>query len=146
MSNYVTILKGLFKNKLRFDDGKSKRKKLAFALLLGFVYVILIAAVISVIVELKDLFLYIPVMSQLFYFFILMTAAIVVLFFGIVHLVIVLYLSKDTDFYSMLPVKPATVFAAKLSYVYLSEAAIIVATALPILIAFGIVAKMWAWF
>ncbi|MDE5562074.1 MAG: hypothetical protein K2J01_00730 [Clostridiales bacterium] len=146
MSNYLTILKGLFKNKLRFDEGKSKRKKLAFALLLGFVYIILIAAVISVIVELKDLFLYVPVMSQLFYFFILMTAAIVVLFFGIVHLVIVLYLSKDTDFYSMLPVKPATVFAAKLSYVYLSEAAIIVAAALPILIAFGIVAKMWAWF
>lgn len=146
MNNYCTILKALFKNKLRFDEGKSKRKKLAFALLLGFVYVILMATVISVIVELKDLFLSFTVMSQMFYFFVLMTASIVVLFFGIVHLVIVLYLSKDTDFYSMLPVKPATVFAAKLSYVYLSETAIIIATTLPILIAFGIVAKMWAWF
>ncbi|MDE7405312.1 MAG: hypothetical protein K2M89_00355 [Clostridiales bacterium] len=146
MNNYLTILKALFKNKLRFDEGKSKRKKLAFALLFGFVYVILMAAIISVIVELQDLFLYFTVMSQMFYFFVLMTASIIVLFFGIVHLVIVLYLSKDTDFYSMLPVKPATVFAAKLSYVYLSETAIIIAIALPILIAFGIVAKMWAWF
>lgn len=146
MNNYFTILKALFKNKLRFDEGKSKRKKLAFALLLGFVYVILMAAIISVIVELKDLFLYFTAISQLFYFFVLMTASIIVLFFGIVHLVIVLYLSKDTDFYSMLPVNPATVFAAKLSYVYLSETAIIVASALPILIAFGIVAKLWVWF
>lgn len=146
MSNYFIILKALFKNKLRFDAGKSKRKKLAFALLLGFVYLILMAAVISIIVELKELFLSFTVMSQMFYFFVLMTASIIVLFFGIVHLVIVLYLSKDTDFYSMLPVKPITVFAAKLSYVYLSETAIIIAAALPILIAFGIVAKMWVWF
>ncbi|MDE6200959.1 MAG: hypothetical protein K2M47_03670 [Clostridiales bacterium] len=146
MNNYVTILKALFKNKLRFDAGKSKRKKLAFALLLGFVYLVVMAAAISIILELKELFLYFTVMAQLFYFFVLMTAAIVVLFFGIVHLVIVLYLSKDTDFYSMLPVKPATVFAAKLSYVYLSETAIVIAVALPLLIAFGIVAKMWAWF
>ncbi|MDE6028990.1 MAG: hypothetical protein K2F90_01555 [Clostridiales bacterium] len=146
MNNYLTILKGLFRNKLRFDEGKSKRKKLALAFLIGFVYVVLMATMISVVVLLGGLFEYFPTMAQLFYFFVLMTAAIIVLFFGIVHLVIVLYLSKDTDFYSMLPVKPSTVFAAKLSYVYLSETAIVVATALPILIAFGIVAKMWAWF
>ncbi|MDE7107749.1 MAG: hypothetical protein K2O39_05440, partial [Clostridiales bacterium] len=82
MNNYITILKALFKNKLRFDAGKSKRKKLAFALLLGFVYLIFMAAIISVIVELKDLFLHFMVMSQIIYFFVLMTASIVVLFFG----------------------------------------------------------------
>ncbi|MCH5155175.1 MAG: hypothetical protein J1F69_01070 [Clostridiales bacterium] len=146
MSNYGIILKALFKNKFRFDESKSKGKKVALALLLGFVYVAIMAIAISIIIKLRSLFLYLTVISQLFYFFVLMTAAIIVLFFGIIHLVSVLYLSKDTDFYSMLPVKPSTVFAAKLSYVYLVEAAIVLALALPILVTFGIVAKMWIWF
>lgn len=146
MNNYLTIVKALFKNKLRFDDSKKKSKKLAFVLLVGLMYVMVMALFISIIVELGDLFLYFPLMAEMFYFFVLMTAAIVVLFFGIVHLISVLYLSKDTDFYSMLPVKPATVFTAKLTYVYLSETAIVAAIALPLLIAFGIVAKMWALF
>ena len=146
MNNYLTIVKALFKNKLRFDDSKKKSKKIAFLLLIGIMYAIVMAMFISIIVSLSDLFLYVPFMAQMFYFFVLMTAAIIVLFFGIVHLVAVLYLSKDTDFYSMLPVKPATVFTAKLTYVYLSETAIVAAIALPLLIAFGIVAKMWVWF
>ncbi|MDE6293459.1 MAG: hypothetical protein K2L88_02410 [Clostridiales bacterium] len=146
MSNYLTIVKALFKNKLRFDDGKKKSKKIAFLSLIGIVYAMVMAMFISIIVGLKDLFFYYPFMAQMFYFFVLMTAAIVVLFFGIIHLISVLYLSKDTDFYSMLPIKPATVFAAKLTYVYLSETAIVALIALPLLIAFGIVAKMWAWF
>ena len=146
MSNYGNVLKALFKNKLRFDEGKSTRKKVALLLFFGLVYVLVMGMLINVIVELRPLFLYMPGISQMFYFFVLLTAAIVVLFFGIVHLVTVLYLSKDTDFYSALPIKPATVFAAKLSYVYLFETAIVVAIALPILIAFGIVAQMWAGF
>lgn len=146
MSNYGTVLKALFKNKLRFDEGKSKSKKLVFAILLSVVYVFVMVVAISIIVKLKELFLLNPVLPMLFCFSILMTAAIIVLFFGIVHLVSVLYLSKDTDFYSMLPINPATVFAAKLSYVYISETAIVVAIALPLLVTFGIVAQMWAWF
>lgn len=146
MNNYLTIVKALFENKLRFDDSKKKSKKIVFVLLIGLMYIMVMALFISIIVELKDLFLYVSFMAQMFYFFVLMTAAIVVLFFGIVHLISVLYLSKDTDFYSMLPVKPATVFTAKLTYVYLSETAIVAAIALPLLIAFGIVAKMWALF
>lgn len=146
MNNYAIILKALFKNKFRFDEGKTKGKKLAVALLLGFVYVVVMAIAISVIVSLKDVFLSLAIFVQKFYFFVLMTSAIIVLFFGIIHLVSVLYLSKDTDFYSMLPVKPSTVFLAKLSYVYLCEAAIVLAIALPVLITLGIVARMWVWY
>lgn len=145
MSNYGTVLKALFRNKLRFDDSKSKGKKLAFSILIGVAYASVMAMFISLIVKMKQLFL-LPGMALMFNFFILLTAAVIVLFFGIVHLVSTLYLSKDTSFYSMLPIKPATVFAAKLSYVYISETSIMVAISLPLLITFGVVAEMWAWF
>lgn len=146
MTNYGIILKALFKNKLRFNDAGNKKKIVAFALLIAFAYLIVMAVLISMIVSLKTVLMHSTVISFLLYFFILMTAAVVVLFFGIVHLISVLYLSKDTDFYSALPVKPVTVFAAKLSYVYIFETAVVVAIALPLLIAFGIVAQMWVWF
>lgn len=146
MNNYLTIVKGLFKNKLRFDADKKKSKKIALLLLFGLTYALLMAVIISVVVECKELFTTFPFMAQMFYIFVLLTSSVIVLFFGIIHLISVLYLSKDTDFYSMLPVKPATVFSAKLTYVYLSETVIVEAIALPILIAFGIVSNMWAWF
>ncbi|MCH5153732.1 MAG: hypothetical protein J1F71_00825 [Clostridiales bacterium] len=146
MNNYIIILKALFKNKFRFSESNSKGKKLAFFLLFGLVYLMVVAFAVSVIVLLKDVFLQFTVIVQKFYFFVLMSSAVVVLFFGIIHLISMLYLSKDTDFYSMLPVKPSTVFFAKLSYVYLCEAAIVLAIAFPVLMVLGIVAKMWVWY
>lgn len=149
MNSYFTILRALFKNKLRFDVGSSKRGKIALLSVLAVAYVLVMFAVLTMIVELKTL-LSIPVFAMasyilmVFYFFVLLTGALIVLIFGIINLVSTLYLSKDTDFYSMLPVKSSTVFAAKLSYVYLSEAAIIVALLLPVIITFGIVTKAWA--
>lgn len=145
MNSYFTILSALFKNKLRFDGESSKRGKIVLLSVLAVAYVLVMFAVLTVIVELKE-FLSIPAISLVFYFFVLLTGALVVLIFGIINLVSTLYLSKDTDFYSMLPVKSSTVFAAKLSYVYLSEAAIIMAILLPVILTFGIVTKAWAAF
>ncbi len=55
-----------------------------------------------------------------------------------------LYLSKDTDFFSVLPVKSHVVFAAKIAFVYIIETALVAALALPLLIAYGIIIHAWA--
>lgn len=146
MNNYFTIIKALFKNKLRFDESKTKGKKLGISISIFLVYALFMTGAIMLIVTLGDYILSSRVVAQMVYFFILLTAAVVVLIFGIVNLVSVLYLSKDTDFYSILPVGATTVFFAKLSYVYLFETALVLAIALPTLLAFGIVAQMWAWY
>lgn len=145
MNNYFNVLKAMFKNKLRFGAGKSKRSIVGLLCLLGVAYTLTMVSLLTVIVELKEL-LIIPEWSSSFFFFMLMTASLIVLIFGIVSLVSTLYLSKDTDFYSMLPIKQSTVFAAKLSFVYISETAIVTAITLPIVITFGIVIKAWAWY
>lgn len=145
MNNFVTVLKALFKNKLRIGEGKSKRSVIGFAAVLCTAYVLVMTGMLIMIVKFAELLALQPY-TLLFYFFMLMTAALVVLIFGIINLVSVLYLSKDTDFFSMLPVKQSTVFAAKLSYVYISEMILVAVVLTPVSIAFGIVIKAWAWY
>lgn len=145
MSNYLIVLKALFKNKFRFADNASKGKKYGFTILLAVVYVAVMAILISGLVQLQS-FAEIPEIKLMLYLFGLMTAALIVLIFGVVNLVSTLYLSKDTDFFSMLPVKSSVVYAAKVSFVYLSEAIIVCAILLPLIITFGIVSHAWVWF
>ena len=47
MNSYAIILKALFKNKLRFDDGKNKKKVVAFSLLIAFAYLLVMAAIMN---------------------------------------------------------------------------------------------------
>ncbi|MCH5165178.1 MAG: hypothetical protein J1G01_02125 [Clostridiales bacterium] len=145
MNSYFTVLKAMFKNKLRISSEKSKRSVFAFFIFIGIMYFAVMFALISIIVELKQLFA-VPEATMILFFFMLMTAGLIVLIFGIVSLVTTLFLAKDTDFYSILPVKSSVVFAAKLSYVYISEAVIVTAVLLPLIITLGVVAKAWAWF
>lgn len=145
MNNFLTVLGALFKNKFRFGDGASKKSKIFLYVVLGFVYIIVTVSFMMLIIAIKGL-LSAPLYALLIYLAILLIAAIVVLIFGIINLVSTLYLSKDTDFYSMLPIKSTTVFAAKLMFVYISELIIVAAIALPCIITFGIVIKAWVWF
>ena len=145
MNNYLICLKAMFKNKLRLSGDRSKKSLIAFIALLVVTYALVMTALLSTVVSLKVL-LSIPEFTILVYFFILITSALIVLVFGIVHLVSTLYLSKDTDFYSMLPIKSSTVFAAKLSFVYLFETGLVAVVTLPLFIALGIVANARAGF
>ena len=131
------ILGALTKNKLRFDAGASVKKKIGLISLLSLAYVMIEAVVIIVSVMVGQAFSIVDGIEQYFYFIILLVAAAVVLIFGVVHLVSTLYLAKDTDFYSMLPVKPSVVFAAKTLFVYLFESVIVAAVALPAMIVYG---------
>ncbi len=146
MNNYFIVLKALFKNKFRFADNASKRKKYGFIALLGISYLAVMAMFIGMIVALGDTIADFEIFRFIVVYGILLTAALVVLIFGVINLITTLYLCKDTDFFSMLPIKSSTVFAAKVSYVYISEAVIVGAILLPLLIAFGIVCHMWVWF
>ncbi len=145
MNNYLTVVKALFKNKFRFGESATRAKKIGFIALIALAYALILAVAIMFLVMYRNL-LANPVLSMTYCFIALFSIALVVLFFGIVHLVSTLYLSKDTDFYSMLPIKASTVFAAKLTFVYLSEAIITIAVMLPLVITFGILSNMWAGF
>lgn len=145
MSNFVTVLKGMFKNKLRFGAETTKGKKIAILVVFAFAYAMIMFSLLTFITVIGSLF-DIKQIFAIFFFFILLTSALIVLIFGIINLISTLYLSKDTDFYSMLPIKPSVVFAAKLAFVYIAETAIVAAVLLPALITLGIVAHAWAWY
>lgn len=143
MGNFFVILKALFKNKFRLDASKSKVGTVAIAVSFIALYAVIMYLLMSAIFLMREI---IFAVAPLLYFSTLIVAAFIVMIFGIIYLVSTLYLSKDTDFYSILPVKATTVFAAKLAFVYILEMAITVAIILPVLIELGILAKLWAWY
>ncbi|MDD4003463.1 MAG: hypothetical protein PHE12_04625 [Clostridia bacterium] len=71
---------------------------------------------------------------------------IVILLFGTVFMVNVMFFSKDAEFMLYLPLKPVTVFAAKFLYVYLSELTLSVFVLGISGIAFGIVCALPIYF
>lgn len=145
MNNFGIVLKALFRNKLRFDESATKNKKIGLIVLFAVAYALILSFVIFMTVTMGAVFAA-NGLANTFYFLLLLTASGIVLIFGIITLISTLYLSKDTDFYSMLPIKSSVVFAAKLVYVYLFEAALVAAIILPSMIAFGIVIRAWAWY
>ncbi len=148
MSNfraYITILKALVKNKLRFGSDATKSKKVATVILFGFAYVMILAYALLVTVSVGASSPALGITSQ-FYFALLLMAGAFVLIFGIIALVSTLYLAKDTDFYSILPVKSTVIFAAKITFVYISELVIVLAVLIPVLVVYGIVIGAWAWY
>ncbi len=142
MSKLRYLLVAMFRNKFRFNGGTSNGKKVATLILFGFSYAIVLAILMLLTWQVAPA-LVAQGMSSLFYLFMLTSGAGIVLVFGIIYLVSTLYLAKDTDFYSTLPVKNTTVFAAKVLFVYLTETVLVYAVILPVMIQFGILAEMW---
>ncbi len=140
----LKILAALFKNKLRFGDNASKSKRVGTLVIFGLAYALILAFSISMSVLLGITLRESNEARMAFYFMALFTGSLVVLVFGVIHLISTLFLSKDTDFYSTLPVKSWVVFAAKLLYVYISETAIVIAVLLPALMVYGGVVGAWA--
>ncbi len=145
MNNFFIVLKALFKNKFRFGTETSDGKKALLICLFAFSYLVVLFFVLFTTVFMGG-FLAQKGFATSFYLLLLLTGAGIVLIFGIIFLVNTLYISKDTDFFSMLPIKSSVVFAAKLAYVYICEAVLVVGILLPAVIVFGIVAHAWAWY
>lgn len=144
-SALLTVLKAMFVNKLRFGGETSTRKK-RVALVSAALIVVAVLAVVMTVVYFIGGALAAAGNAANFYIMLLVSAAGFVLIFGIVSLVSTLFLSRDTDFYSTLPIKPSVVFLAKLLYVYISEAVIAVLILFPATIEFGIVAHITDWY
>ena len=147
MSNYVSVLKLLIKNMFRRD--MAKEKSLTKTLLVGLSLLIAYAAIgflfVTLIYFMGSTFAAFSLQSE-FISMILACGLMVVLIFGIVTVLTCLYFSKDTEFFFALPIKPATIFAAKLTVVYLIELSITALIMLPCLIAAGIVMNLSAIF
>lgn len=143
-SALVKIIAALFKNKLRFGDNASKGKRIGTIILLALAYAAILTISVFLSVTFGRVMRDAKENAGIFYFIALFTGSLIVLVFGVIHLVSTLFLSKDTDFYSSLPVKSWVVFAAKLLYVYISETAIVVAVLLPMLTVYGAVVGVWA--
>ncbi len=148
---FGTILGALTKNKLRFDASASQKKKVGLICVFALAYIMAEAFIIMMLYGFTTvlsvmsgyLLYYIDVLKQQLFFGILLVTAAIVLVFGVVYLVATLYLAKDTDFYSTLPVKPSVVFAAKIAFVYLFEVVIVAAVALPAIIVYGALVDAW---
>lgn len=142
MNNFKLVFSALLTNKLRFSETATRKKRVLTFVLIAFVYAAVMSVALVVTVSLARM-LSSSSMPQMVYMMLLIGAAMIVLVFGVFNLVSVLYLSKDTDFYSALPVKSQVVFFAKLLYVYVSELFLVVALFLPIIIVFGAVSGLW---
>ncbi|MCL2599379.1 MAG: hypothetical protein FWD76_05690, partial [Firmicutes bacterium] len=68
------------------------------------------------------------------------------LVFSVVSLVTNLYLSKDSEFFLALPIKPGTVFFAKVTYIYFAELLLSTAILLPAGVLIGAATGMGAWY
>lgn len=142
MRNLKLILSTLIKNKYRFASNTDKKKRIGFIVLMAFAYVMIVAYAVMITVVVGSIMNRLG-SAELFYVVLLLMGAIFVLIFGIIHLVSTLFMSKDAQFFATLPVKPVTVFTAKLLFVYLSEAVIAVAVLLPTVIGYGITVRAW---
>ncbi len=147
MNNYVSVLKLLIKNMFRRD--RAKAKSFGKMLLVVFGLLITYAAVsflfITLIYFMGSSFAAFSLQSE-FVSMILACGLMVVLIFGIVTVLTCLYFSRDTEFFFALPIKPAVVFAAKLTVVYLAELAVTALIMIPCLITAGIVMNLPAIF
>lgn len=147
MSNYISVLKLLIKNMFRRDRANAKSLNKTFFVVFGLLiaYSAIAFLFISLIYFMGSTFAAFSLQSE-FVSMILACGLMVVLIFGIVTVLTCLYFSRDTEFFFALPIKPATVFAAKLTVVYLTELAITALIMLPCLITAGIVMNLSAIF
>ncbi|MCL2062358.1 MAG: hypothetical protein FWH03_07040 [Firmicutes bacterium] len=141
MRQYFTIVKLLFKNSFKLDKTRSSALNIGLLAALGVVYVLIEGLLITGIVYFGGFFVLLGVLNELIAALFLF-AAVIVLIYGIVSMLSLLYFSRDTEFFLSLPVKPGTVFAAKFTVVYLRELIICALILLPALIALGIVASV----
>lgn len=138
MRNFSLIFKLQLKNMLRRDKTKNLKKSIPIFILLAIAYVIVAAALISLVVLMGKVFATFSLQSE-FLTLIMLCGLLFVLIFGIVTVLTGLYFSRDTEFFLGLPVKPSTVFAAKIAVVYVCELVMTALILLPCMIAAGVV-------
>lgn len=117
------------------------KKTVGLAVVCAVLYAAITAGLIFVICYMSAVMSALELESE-FIALILTTGLLFVLIFGVVVLLTCLYFSKDTEFFLALPVKPSTVFAAKMAIVYLTELVTAALLMLPLMITAGIMMKL----
>lgn len=147
MHNYLTLVKLLLKYMFRRDKTKKSQKWMAVIYaLLGFTYLMLAAFVVV------SIYLYSTVFAQNglqneFITMLLVAGVVFVLIFGIIAMLSNLYFSRDTEFFVSLPVKPAAIYMAKLTVIYLTELLTSVLIFAPCLVTAGITLQLsWVYY
>ncbi|MCL2796785.1 MAG: hypothetical protein FWD58_01850 [Firmicutes bacterium] len=153
MKQYLAIVKLIFKNMFKIDKTKSKGFYIGIFAAMGVLYLTIAGILVAAIIGADYIF---GIVGQMFgqsdiwgmiatefAAIIFAFGAVIVVLFGIIPMLQLLYFSRDTEFFLALPVKPGTVFAAKFTVVYLTELILSAALLLPTLITLGVVAGMW---
>ena len=143
MKQYLTIVKLIFRNMLKFDKTKSKGLLVGVIAAFGFLFLLIDGALVFVIIAAEGLIpgIWEAIANELIAV-LFMAGAVIVAIFGIMSMLRLLYFSPDTEFFLALPVKPGTVFAAKFTVIYLTELLLAAALLLPPLLTLGVVAGM----
>lgn len=139
MRNFATIFKLQLRNMFKRDKSRQGSKKwIGLLALFVILYGIIGFGLVFAVYELSYNMLMYGLTSE-FIALLLTSALFFVLVFGIVTMLVCLYFSKDTEFFLALPIKPGTVFAAKIAVVYLTELVMAAALLLPCLITAGVI-------
>lgn len=123
------------------SDPKQRKKQIASYVVLAVVMLPLIIAVCAVLYSVTGEIKAAGMLDSLLAS-IMLAAQIMVLFFGVVTFLAVMYFSKDNEFLLSLPVKPVEIYLTKLLMVYLSHFAISTLILLPVFITTAIAAQI----
>ena len=144
MRQYNTILRLLIRNMLRPGGDKKRSGYVIGAYVgIGLFCAVIAAGMVLMTYTMTAQFDAMGLIDELVTL-LLGLGCLVVLFFGLVSMLSVLYFSRDTEFFLSLPVKPSVVYMAKLTLVYLSELVIAALLLIPSLITVGVTARLGA--
>ncbi len=137
MNNLILLVKSMFLNSFR---GEAKKRKGQVSNFVGILISNGIFALLFTVmaVTMGPIF-YAQGLAAEFLTIIFLASQIIILIFGTVVLVNIMFFSKDAEFLLYLPIKPAAIFTAKLIYVYLTELLLSAFTVAVTGTAFGIV-------
>lgn len=145
MKNYFTIFRLLFKYMFRKSGEKGSKWIWAAYIFVGLVFAAVIVSICLAIAALAETVNGMGLLPE-FITLLLTVACIAVVLLGLVPMMTYLYFSRDTEFMLTLPVKPSTVFMAKLSVVYLTEIIVSTVILIPAMLSVGIITGQSALF
>lgn len=136
MRDYIRLSKLLIKMQFKSDGNKSKKGNTIAYIILGAVFAVVIAVAMIFMGSYVKEYEFTAEMSAV----IMEMGFIIVLIFGTMHILSYMYFSPDNEFLLSLPVKPGVVYAAKLTVVYVTNAALSAVIVVPGLLFLGITA------
>ena len=145
MRNFFSVFRLQWRNMFRRNRAEKSKRSWGGVVLLAVLYAAIVPLFVYLIAKLGKSFVVFSLQSE-FVALILLAGLLVELIFGIVTVLTCLYFSRDTEFFLSLPVKPSTVYAAKIAVVYAVELAVTALLLTPCLIAAGVAMHMGALF